>query len=34
MVQDVTLANDLFAVSDKDVKDEHGVDLLIGGHDQ
>lgn len=32
--QDIRLANELGAVADKPgVENEHGVDLLIGGHD-
>jgi 5'-nucleotidase len=30
---DIDLANELGAVEGKDVASEHGVDLLIGGHD-
>lgn len=33
-IQDIKLANDLGAVAGRDgVQNEHGVDLLIGGHD-
>lgn len=31
--QDIDLCNSLGAVKDEDVKDRHGVDLVIGGHD-
>jgi hypothetical protein len=32
-MQDVDLANELGAVKGRDVRNQHGVDLLIGGHD-
>lgn len=31
--QDIKLCNDLGAVSSGDHSNEHGVDLIIGGHD-
>lgn len=33
LVQDIDLCNNLGAVKGEDVKDRHGVDLVIGGHD-